>query len=79
MTPAGMHDTGQPLDFGIVGPGFFAVQTARGVRYTRDGQFSASATGQLVDQSGNQVLDQQGKPITVGAGGSGPWLGARCL
>lgn len=69
MTPAGMHDTGQPLDFGIVGPGFFAVKTAQGVRYTRDGQFSASATGQLVDQSGNQVLDQQGKPISVGAGG----------
>lgn len=72
MTPAGMHDTGQPLDFGIVGAGFFAVKTAQGVRYTRDGQFSASATGQLVDQSGNQVLDQQGKPITVGAGGQVP-------
>ncbi len=29
LTPAGMHDTGQPLDFGIVGAGFFAVQTPR--------------------------------------------------
>jgi flagellar basal-body rod protein FlgG len=69
MTPAGMHETGQPLDFGIVGAGFFGVQTAQGVRYTRDGQFSASASGQLVDQAGNRVLDQQGKPIAVDSEG----------
>jgi flagellar basal-body rod protein FlgF len=72
MTPAGMQDTGQPLDFGIVGQGFFAVQTQQGVRYTRDGQFSASASGQLVDSAGNPVLDQQGHPLTVGAGGRVP-------
>lgn len=69
LTPAGMHETGQPLDFGIVGSGFFAVQTPTGVRYTRDGQFSASSSGQLVDGSGNAVLDQQGKPIAVNAEG----------
>ncbi len=72
MTPAGLHETGQPLDFGIVGTGFFAVQTPAGVRYTRDGQFSASATGQLVDSSGNAVLDQQGKPINVNSEGRVP-------
>jgi flagellar basal-body rod protein FlgF len=69
LTPAGMHDTGQPLDFGIVGAGFFAVQTPQGVRYTRDGQFSASASGQLVNAAGDPVLDPQGHPLTVGAGG----------
>jgi flagellar basal-body rod protein FlgF len=72
MAPAGMHDTGQPLDFGIVGNGFFAVKTAQGVRYTRDGQFGASAQGQLVDSQGNPVLDQRGAPIRVGAGGRVP-------
>ncbi len=72
MTPAGLHETGQPLDFGIVGTGFFAVQTPAGIRYTRDGQFSASASGQLVDSSGNAVLDQQGKPIAVNAEGRVP-------
>ncbi|MFI5009286.1 MAG: flagellar hook-basal body protein [Solirubrobacterales bacterium] len=72
LTPAGMHDTGQPLDFGIVGAGFFAVQTPQGVRYTRDGQFSASATGQLVNAAGDPVLDQQGHPLSVGAGGLVP-------
>jgi flagellar basal-body rod protein FlgF len=65
MTPVGMRQTGQPLDFGIGGEGFFAVQTAQGVRYTRDGQFSASAQGQLVDSNGNKVLSQSGAPIKV--------------
>jgi len=32
-----VKDTGEPLDFAIVGDGFFAVQTAQGTRYTRNG------------------------------------------
>ena len=72
MTPAGMQETGQPLDFGIVGQGFFAVRTAQGVRYTRDGQFTTSAQGQLVDGAGDPVLDQSGAPIKVGAEGKVP-------
>jgi flagellar basal-body rod protein FlgG len=72
MTPAGMQDTGQPLDFGVVGSRFFAVKTPQGVRYTRDGQFSASAGGQLVNSAGDPVLNQQGQPLSVGAGGRVP-------
>jgi flagellar basal-body rod protein FlgG len=72
MTPTGMQDTGQPLDFGIVGVGFFAVQTPQGVRYTRDGQFTSSAQGQLVDGAGDAVLGQSGSPIQVGADGTVP-------
>jgi flagellar basal-body rod protein FlgF len=72
MTPAGMQSTGQPLDFGIAGVGFFAVRTAQGVRYTRDGQFSTSARGQLVDGTGNPVLSQSGAPIRVSAEGTVP-------
>ena len=70
MAPAGMQDTGQPLDFGIVGTGFFAVRTPQGVRYTRDGQFTTSSQGQLVDGSGNPVLGQGGTTIQVGADGT---------
>jgi flagellar basal-body rod protein FlgF len=72
MTPAGMQQTGQPLDFGIAGMGFFAVRTPQGVRYTRDGQFSTSASGQLVDGAGNTVLSQSGAPIRVDAEGTVP-------
>jgi flagellar basal-body rod protein FlgF len=65
MTPAATQETGEPLDFAIVGQGFFAVQTPQGTRYTRDGQFSASPQGQLVTSAGQPVLDQQGHPISV--------------
>ena len=69
VTPAALQDTGEPLDFGIEGHGFFAVRTAAGVRYTRDGQFTTSAQGLLTDANGNAVLDQNGQTITVPASG----------
>lgn len=70
MTPGSMQTTNEPLDFGIVGTGFFAVRTAQGVRYTRDGQFSESAQGLLVDSQGDEVLSQTGAPIKVQADGT---------
>jgi flagellar basal-body rod protein FlgF len=69
-TPMPLQSTGQPLDFGIAGDGYFAVKTAQGVRYTRDGQFASNAAGQLVDQNGDQVLGQNGQPIKVSAQGT---------
>jgi flagellar basal-body rod protein FlgG len=72
MIPAAVQDTGEPLDFAISGSGFFAVRTPQGVRYTRDGQFSASAQGVLTDANGDPVLGQGGAPIKVGAKGTVP-------
>jgi flagellar basal-body rod protein FlgF len=72
LTPESLHSTGQPLDFGIVGTGFFAVRTPQGVQYTRDGQFAADAQGLLVDGQGNDVLSQNGAPIQVSAQGTVP-------
>jgi flagellar basal-body rod protein FlgF len=69
MTPAALQETGEPLDFAIQGEGFFAVRTPQGVRYTRDGQFTASAQGLLTDANGNPVLGQAGGQITVPASG----------
>lgn len=69
--------TNNPLDLAIEGQAFFAVQTANGVRYTRDGNFRRSPTGQLVTQKGEAVLSPAFQPIalppgeaTVGADGS---------
>ena len=64
-SPATLNRTGQPLDFGIAGTGYFAVRTSSGIRYTRDGQFSSNNKSQLVVQQGNLVLGQNGQPITV--------------
>jgi flagellar basal-body rod protein FlgF len=72
MTQSSMQETGEPLDFAIEGSGFFAVKTAQGVRYTRDGQFTASSTGLLTDTSGDPVLSQRGAQIKVGSTGTVP-------
>jgi flagellar basal-body rod protein FlgF len=70
VSQSAIQTTGEPLDFAISGPGFFAVRTPSGTRYTRDGQFSASAAGGLIDASGDPVLDQNGGPIALAAGGT---------
>jgi flagellar basal-body rod protein FlgG len=67
-----MQTTNDPLDFAISGSGFFAVRTANGVQYTRNGQFTKSSQGVLVDQYGDDVLSQNGSPIPVGAAGTVP-------
>lgn len=70
MTPGSIQETGEPLDFAIEGSGFFAVRTANGVRYTRDGQFTVSAAGLLTDTNGNPVLGTGGAQIKVPASGT---------
>src|SRR3954468_9549060 len=67
--PKPSRDTGEPLDFAIVGEGFFAVGTAQGTRYTRNGEFRSDANGQLVTAEGNPVLGRNGQPLRVGADG----------
>jgi flagellar basal-body rod protein FlgF/flagellar basal-body rod protein FlgG len=63
-----LKSTGNPLDLAIQGQGFFAIQTANGVRYTRDGAFSRSSTGVLQTAQGEPVLDANQKPITIPSG-----------
>jgi flagellar basal-body rod protein FlgF len=72
QTPGTLQETGEPLDFAIEGSGYFAVKTAQGVRYTRDGQFTRSAQGVLTDASGNPVLGAKGAQIKVSATGTVP-------
>ena len=69
FSPKPAKDTGEPLDFAIVGEGFFAVQTANGTRYTRNGQFQADAQGRLVTPQGDPVLGRGGRTLSVGADG----------
>jgi flagellar basal-body rod protein FlgG len=67
---APLESTGQALDFGIAGDGYFGVRTSQGVRYTQDGRFSVNAANQLTDASGDLVLSQSGQPIMAGPGGT---------
>lgn len=63
-----LTSTGNVLDVGIQGPGFFAVLTPQGIRYTRDGSFQRASDGTLQDQSNQPVLNALNKPIAVPPG-----------
>ncbi len=63
-----MVPTANPLDLALSGQGFFAIQTKQGVRYTRDGSFMRSATGQLQTSAGEPVLNAAKTPITLPSG-----------
>ena len=60
-----LQTTGNPLDVAIQGDGFFAVETARGERFTRAGRFTLHPEGRITDMDGNAVLDTGGAPIAV--------------
>jgi flagellar basal-body rod protein FlgG len=70
FTGAPVKDTGEPLDFAVAGDGFFAVRTAQGTRYTRNGSFQTAGNGTLTDQLGNPVLGQNGQTVRVAGDGS---------
>jgi flagellar basal-body rod protein FlgG len=52
--------TGNPLDIALAGDGFFEVQSPRGVRYSRKGDFVLADDGTLVTQGGDPVIGEGG-------------------
>ena len=68
MGQGAIQQTGNPLDLAIEGEGFFEVQTANGLRYTRDGSFHRAQNGQLVTAAGEPVLSTAGQLIPVPPG-----------
>jgi flagellar basal-body rod protein FlgF len=58
--------TGRPLDLALSGPGFFTLETPKGLFYTRNGTFQTNAQGQLVDVCGRTVAGESG-PIVIPA------------
>lgn len=67
LSEGAFRETGNKLDFAIKGSGFFSFETPDGTRYTRNGQFTMNANGEIVTQSGNRVLGQNGA-IVIPAG-----------
>lgn len=60
-----LQTTGNQLDLGISGQGYFAIQTQQGVMYTRDGNFFRGADGSLQNVNGQNVLDIRGRNIII--------------
>jgi flagellar basal-body rod protein FlgF len=68
MAQGPLQKTGNPLDLAIEGRGFFAIQTSNGVRYTRDGSFHRSQTGNLVTETNEPVLSSTLQSISIPPG-----------
>lgn len=67
-----IESTGKPLDVAIQGDGFFAVSDGEATRYTRNGEFTTNAQGELVmaNEAGRwRVLDEGGAPMRVDEAG----------
>lgn len=60
----GLRETGSPLDVGLTGNGFFAVQTNNGIVYTRNGSFNLDNERYLVLPGIGRVLGTNG-PIQL--------------
>jgi flagellar basal-body rod protein FlgF/flagellar basal-body rod protein FlgG len=75
-TQGALQKTGNDLDVGIEGPGYFVVQTANGPMYTRNGAFQVSSKGQLVTNTGDAVMGDKGVipmlpgPVSISADGT---------
>jgi flagellar basal-body rod protein FlgF len=66
--PGPVTTTGNPLDVALEGPGFLAVDTPAGERYTRSGSFTVNTEGLLVTHDGHPVLNDAGGTIAVRGG-----------
>src|SRR5271169_2977544 len=55
FTQGAIQSTGGPLDAAIEGDGFFVVQSANAVEYTRGGSFEVDTNGDLTTASGQFI------------------------
>ncbi len=64
FTQGSINETGNATDVALNGQGFFVVENGGTTEYTRDGNFTLSATGSLTTQDGQNVM---GYPVINGA------------
>ncbi|MCX7015747.1 MAG: flagellar basal-body rod protein FlgF [Candidatus Sumerlaeota bacterium] len=62
-----LRETNNPLDLALQGPGFFAVETPQGERYTRAGAFVLNSKGELTTPDGARVLGEGGPIVLTSA------------
>lgn len=57
--------SGNPLDIALANKGYFQVETANGIKLTRDGRFKISKDGYLQNLEDANVLSNAGVPIKL--------------
>ena len=55
--------TSNQLDIALKGEGFLTIETAMGIRYSRNGHLGLNDKGELVNSAGDRVLDRSQGPI----------------
>ena len=63
-----LRDTDNPFNVALEGPGFLVLDTPRGERYSRAGDFVVDGQGQLSTADGFKVQSVSGQPIDVRGG-----------
>ena len=75
-SPGTISSTDDPLNVSLSGPGFLAVQTPQGERFTRAGNMKVDKEGQLASPDGYKILgagggiDVQGSSLTISQDGT---------
>ena len=65
FTQGSMEETTLPLDFAIIGDGFFAIDRDGDVAYTRNGSFNLDDEGYLCLWGQGRVLNSEGQSIQL--------------
>lgn len=65
LATGSLSETGNPLNVALNGPGFIGVNTPRGDRFTRSGDFTINSEGNLATSEGFTVQSVEGTPISV--------------
>ncbi len=65
MSAGVLRKTGNALDLGLQGDGFFVVRTPQGDRLTRSGNFMLTQNGELSTPDGNRVVGESDLPIII--------------
>ncbi len=68
LTQGALTRTGNQLDIALDGKGYFSIQGSGTTLYSRAGSLALNNSRQLVNASGNPVLDEGGQPITIPEG-----------
>jgi flagellar basal-body rod protein FlgF len=76
FTQGPINQSGNPLDVALAGEGFLVVQTDRGERLTRSGNFTIDSQGYLATTDGSRVQGTSGdisipeSPVVIASDGS---------
>lgn len=65
--PGPLVKTGNPLNLGLGGDAWLAVQSGQGIVLTRNGALQLTVDGLLTDSAGNPVLGRDGTPVSLPA------------